>query len=190
MGSLIGLTVLILGAGPIGHAVAQVLKARGIRRILLSEPTELRRKQVAHLVEVVVDPTSQDLVAECRRMTHDSGVDVVFDCAGAMQAMNAAFQALRIRGTYVNVAVAWSSPPVIPLIPFMLKEITIKAALTYEDEDFAAVVADFCAGRYESLESMVTARIGLDDVVEEGFNQLIRPDNTHIKILVRPAVDE
>jgi hypothetical protein len=29
---------------------------------------------------------------------------------------------------------------------FMLKEITIKATVTYEDEDFAAVVHNFCTG--------------------------------------------
>jgi hypothetical protein len=32
----------------------------------------------------------------------------------------------------------------------MLKEITIKATVTYEDEDFAAVVHDFCIGEARS----------------------------------------
>ena len=33
---------------------------------------------------------------------------------------------------------------------------------------------------------MVTARIGLDDVVQKGFEQLIQNKDQHVKILVSP----
>jgi (R,R)-butanediol dehydrogenase/meso-butanediol dehydrogenase/diacetyl reductase len=104
------LNVLILGGGPIGHAVAQTLKVRGTRQVIVSEPALLRRQQIRHLTDAIIDPTTQDVASECRKLTHGSGVDMVFDCAGAIPAMNAAFSALKIRGTYINLAVAWSSP--------------------------------------------------------------------------------
>jgi (R,R)-butanediol dehydrogenase/meso-butanediol dehydrogenase/diacetyl reductase len=91
----------------------------------------------------------------------------------------------------------------------MLKEITIKATVTYEDQDFLAVVDYFCAGecssstlayaieflltvgtgKYQNLASMVTARIGLNEVVSGGFEQLIHSKDSHIKILVTPRSD-
>lgn len=68
----------------------------------------------------------------------------------------------------------------------MLKEITIKGTVTYDNEDFAAVVRDFCAAKYPNLASMVTARVGLEDVVDGAFEQLLRYKDDHIKILVTP----
>ncbi|KAK5062507.1 hypothetical protein LTR84_004580 [Exophiala bonariae] len=178
--------VLILGGGPIGQAVALTLKNWGALEVIASEPADLRREQIKHLVDAVIDPRAQNVVAECKNLTCGSGIDLVFDCAGVLPAMNAAFDALKNRGIYVNVAVAWQSPPIIPLTAFMLKEITIKGTLTYEDEDFAAVVHDFSIGRFGNLESMVTARIGLDEVVDGGFERLICDKDRHIKILVIP----
>lgn len=44
-------------------------------------------------------------------------------------------------------------------------------------------------GRFEHLESMVTARIGLDEAIEGGFEQLIHNKDRHVKILVTPRPD-
>jgi threonine dehydrogenase-like Zn-dependent dehydrogenase len=91
----------------------------------------------------------------------------------------------------------------IPLWACMSKEIVIRSALAYEEEDFAEVVrrfsegeavhkhksttSDLYSGRYKNLEAMVTARINLDDLVKEGFEQLINRANiNHVKILVTP----
>jgi threonine dehydrogenase-like Zn-dependent dehydrogenase len=102
--------VLILGGGPICQAVALTLKIEGALQVIVSEPAELRREQIKHIVDAVIDPRVQGVVAGCQRVTCESGIDLVFDCAGIVSAMNAAFEALKIRGIYVNVAVAWQSP--------------------------------------------------------------------------------
>lgn len=102
--------VLILGGGPIGQAVALTLKIEGAQEVIVSEPAELRREQIKHMADAVIDPRTQDVVAECQNLTCGRGVDLVFDCAGVASAMNAAFDALKIKGIYVNVAVAWQSP--------------------------------------------------------------------------------
>lgn len=46
---------------------------------------------------------------ECRKLTGGIGVDVVFDCAGTPAGLDAGMDALRTRGTYVNVA-GWEKP--------------------------------------------------------------------------------
>ena len=102
--------VLILGGGPIGQAVALTLKIKGALEVIVSEPAELRREQIKLMAGAVIDPRTQDVVAECQNLTSGSGIDLVFDCAGVLPAMNAAFDALKIRGIYVNVATAWQSP--------------------------------------------------------------------------------
>jgi hypothetical protein len=37
---------------------------------------------------------------------------------------------------------------------------------------------------------MVTARIGLDEIVDGGFEQLIKDKNRHVKIMVTPRPDQ
>lgn len=41
-------------------------------------------------------------------------------------------------------------------------------------------------GKIEGYEKLVTGRITMNDIVEEGFNELINNKDKHIKILVNP----
>lgn len=66
------------------------------------------------------------------------------------------------------------------------KEITIRFSLAYNNNDFAAVVADFIAGKYAGCGSMITARISMDDLVEKGFQELLNNMDQHCKIVATP----
>jgi len=57
----------------------------------------------------VFNPLITNVANECRARTGGVGVDVVFDCAGIPAGLNNGMDALRIRGTYVNVA-GWEQP--------------------------------------------------------------------------------
>ena len=69
---------------------------------------------------------------------------------------------------------------------FMLKEITMKACLSYTDEDFRETVDAFVAGKFKGVEDIITDRIQLEDVKVKGFDELVRNKDDHIKILVTP----
>lgn len=101
--------VLVVGAGPIGIALIIALIAYGAEKIVVSEPAAIRRKQVAEFVSVVLDPRSDDVVEKCRSLTDGQGADVVFDCAGVPKGLEVGFDALRLHGQYMNVAV-WEEP--------------------------------------------------------------------------------
>lgn len=94
----------------------------------------------------------------------------------------------------------------IPFFAFLVKEITIKSSLAYNDTDFKSVVQAFAAGksesrthlelyllwltelkgRFEGLETMVTSKIHIDDIMSKGFDELITNRDQHVKILVTP----
>ena len=74
----------------------------------------------------------------------------------------------------------------VPVLWFMLKEITMKSSLSYTDEDFRETVDAFVAGKFKGVESIVTDRIQLEDVKAKGFDELVRNKDDHIKILVTP----
>lgn len=183
-----GRFVLILGGGPVGIALVFVLKARGAKKIFVSEPTARRAEQNAQLVDAVFNPMKEDVGEECRKLTAGEGVDIVFDCAGIQQGLQDGMNALRHKGTYVNIA-AWEKPMTIPMRELMLREITMKASMAYNDTDFKETVDAFVQGKFRGVEKMVTSRIHLDDVATKGFEELITNKDNHIKILVTPKQD-
>ena len=62
------------------------------------------------------------------------------------------------------------------------KEITFSSG--YENE-FPAAIGLLADGRID-VESLISARIELADLVEKGFNPLIREADRYVKILVYP----
>lgn len=100
-----GLDVLIVGGGPVGVGMISVLRAHGVGRLLLSEPTAARWRHAKDVVDRVIDPKTENVGDVCRGLTGGKGVDVVFDCAGVQPGLEAGIDALRNGGTLVNVAI-------------------------------------------------------------------------------------
>lgn len=99
-------SVLVLGGGPIGLSVIQALVGKGCKNIIVSEVSRQRRKFAQEFgAHHVIDPTSQDVVAEVERLTDGQGADVGFDAAGVQVAVDTAFKAIKARGMLVNIAV-------------------------------------------------------------------------------------
>jgi threonine dehydrogenase-like Zn-dependent dehydrogenase len=99
-------STLIVGGGPIGIALVMCLKAFGAKQIIVSEPTEARRRQNAEFANHVLNPVDQNIGDECRKLTDGWGVDYAFDAAGVARGFHAAVDALKFRGTFINVS-AW-----------------------------------------------------------------------------------
>lgn len=140
-------SVLVVGGGPVGYAVLCNLKALGVAKAYLSEPTTARQKQCSVLADEVFNSIEQKVPEECRKRTKEqAGVDVVFDCAGIKPGMLDGMAALRPKGTYVNVA-GWETTFELPMHFTMLKELEIKMVMAYNDKDFGDTVRDFIAGK-------------------------------------------
>lgn len=145
----IGDSVLILGAGPIGLAVIQVLIAKGAEKIIVSEVTPRRRKFAKQFgAHFVLDPIQDDIVARARELSDGSGVNVAFDAAGVQAGLDQAIQSLRFRGTLVNIAI-WEKTAIITPNALVFRERQYIGVATYQDEDFYNVIDAIASG--ESL---------------------------------------
>ena len=100
--------ILVLGGGPIGLAVCIILRTRGAKTVFVSEPSEARRELAASFADVVMDPRHESVSGKIREATQDRGVDLVMDCAGVQAGMDEGLNALKIGGTYLNVA-GWTT---------------------------------------------------------------------------------
>lgn len=165
---------MILGGGPIGLSVIQALKARGCEKIIVSEVSSMRKQYASDFgAHHVLDPTKDDIVARCRELCDGKGAHMVFDAAGVQAALNQGIKAIRARGTVVNIAL-WEKPFELQPNDMIFRERKWVASATYQKGDFQEVLAAISSGRMKNVEQMITKRIGLDEVVEQGFRALVK----------------
>jgi len=191
---------LILGGGPIGLAVVQCLKAKGVKKIIMSEVSSSRQRFAREFgAHHVLDPKTYDTVKVSRELSGSGGPDVVFDCAGVPASIETACTAVKVKGTVVNVAI-WEKA--VPFNPNMLvfREAKYTAVLGYQRKDFEAVVDQLAKGKPDTFaryrlrtdietgnmkpSKMITSKIQMDDLVDGGIKALISDKESHVKILV------
>lgn len=78
----------------------------------------------------------------------------------------------------------FSQQLVIPVEKFMWKDITMKSTFRISDEAFRDTMSMMGEGKFDGYEKLVTSRIGLEHIVQQGFEELINHKDEHIKILV------
>lgn len=178
-----GDAVLILGGGPIGISVILALKARGAKKIIVSEISKKRRDFAKRFgAHYVIDPTKEDVVKRCRELCHQQGVHVVYDCAGVQAGLDQAIHAVRARGTVVNIAIWEKACSIVPN-DLTFKERKYMGVATYQIGDFQEVINAISAGDMKPHD-MITQKIKLTEVEEKGFKALIEDKDNQVKILV------
>ncbi len=183
---VLGASVLVLGAGPIGLAVLQAAHAAGAGMVAVTELSPARQAAAARLgADVVLDPTSMSPARVVREQT-GGGADVVFDTTASHAALAEGLSAARARGTVVSVA-GWQEPARVDMGLAMAKEIDLRFVMTYEPAvDFPVALSLLTSGAVDA-SAMVSDEIALADVVELGLEELRHHSDRHLKILVNPS---
>jgi (R,R)-butanediol dehydrogenase/meso-butanediol dehydrogenase/diacetyl reductase len=96
-----------------------------------------------------------------------------------------AISATRNGGTIVQVAVFTKPVSIQPASALTNVEKSLVGTLCYYPSDWPRVMELMASGKLPA-ERVVSAEIPVADIVELGFDELIRPDNRQAKVLVRP----
>lgn len=144
-----GDATLVVGAGPIGLAIVQVLKAQGAETIIVVEISEQRRRFARNFgASHVLDPREVDAVARIREITgQKQGVSVSFETSGVQAGLDTVMAGLRARGTAVIVSL-WEEKPIVNVFfDIVLGEKHVTGAAVYDDGDFDAVIEAIKSGK-------------------------------------------
>lgn len=180
-----GDTALVLGAGPIGLATIECLKAAGARLIVVLQRKSIRQKYAKRAgADVVLDPNEVNIPEEVKKLTGGVGVDAAFETTGAKIGFDTGLESLKYEGTMVITSI-WEKDINFNPNVLVFTEKKIVGTLAYRHE-FPATIALMKDGRIKT-EGYITKKIALDDIVEEGFGALTGPEKKkHVKILVTP----
>lgn len=181
-----GDTALILGAGPIGLFLLKVLRAIDPNSIIVvSEPAALRLEVASqHGATITANPLESDIPSIITKATNGKGIDHAFDAAGVQSGIDLSLKCVRPRGSVMLVAL-WEASPKIDLNLVLRREINVTGSICY-DRVHGEVLEALKDGRISGIDGLITSRIALDNVVEQGIKALIQEKDKQVKILVHP----
>jgi threonine 3-dehydrogenase len=98
-GDVAGLSVAIVGAGPIGCCAVAVARAAGARQVFITDIRPYRLALATRMgADRVLDSTREDAVAAIKAETGGHGADVVLEMSGHPDGVRQAFKMLRAGG--------------------------------------------------------------------------------------------
>jgi (R,R)-butanediol dehydrogenase/meso-butanediol dehydrogenase/diacetyl reductase len=176
-----GDTVAVVGAGTIGLVTIQAARAAGASKVFAIELSKDRKAKAEGLGAIVLDPTETDVAAEIQDQTEGQGVDVAIECIGKAATVNTGIQCAKRGGKIVVVGI-FEKPGEINYNDLVFQEKELIGSLAYYGE-FDSAIALLADGRIKA-EPLITGKIKLDDIVENGFEELLENRESNIKILV------
>jgi (R,R)-butanediol dehydrogenase/meso-butanediol dehydrogenase/diacetyl reductase len=184
----VGETVAVVGCGAVGLLAVQAARAGGAGLVFAVERSPAR-KELARQVgaAAVFDPRDQDVGDELRTLTGGVGPDVVIESAGAPGSWVYAATLVRRGGRVVVIGLSSTPSPVNVTETLVAPEIELIGSLAHVyDEDFRAAVRLLGDGRVDA-ERIISHRVPLERVVEDGLHRLETAKDETLKIVVKPG---
>jgi L-idonate 5-dehydrogenase len=154
-GGVAGQRVLISGGGPIGLLTARAARALGAALVMVSEPSEVRRRLAKELVaDEVADPADAEFVDKAIALS-EGGFDAVFEASGAAAAVRGSLDVVRRGGTVVQIGTVGKNDVSLPVNDLMVREISFLGSFRYADE-FPDAIRLVAGGRI-GFEGIVTS---------------------------------
>jgi L-iditol 2-dehydrogenase len=162
-----GDVVVVMGAGPIGILHMKLAQFRGATRVIVSEPSEGRRRQALALgADRAVNPLAEDLPAVVQAESEGRGADVVIVAAPSKAAQESALVIAAIGG---RINFFGGLPKQDPFIRFdsntvHYKELVVTGTTACSTYDCLRATEIVRSGRMD-LAPLVTARFPLAEAV-------------------------
>lgn len=180
----VGDSVAIVGAGPIGLSTLLAARACGARQIFVVELANERKKIARQIgATAVLDPREDEVLELVYDATDGLGADVAVECVGGPETTQLSLDLVHKGGRVVLAGIAEEFGS-IDFNAMVLTEKEIKGCCAYCDE--FEMVIDLLADKRINPEPLISRKIKIDQIVEEGFLKLITKKDENIKILVAP----
>jgi (R,R)-butanediol dehydrogenase/meso-butanediol dehydrogenase/diacetyl reductase len=184
IGKVAGKRVVIIGPGIIGLACFFAALFAGAQSVLVAGLGGERRELIQRFGGVYADTSGAPLETWVKEWSGGAMADIVYECVGAQATLDGALSILAPCGTLMVMGV-FEKPPVINMNILQEGEraLLTSQAHTTEIGDALRLIAE----NKIPAEELITKEIRLEDIVEEGFEELLRHPAKHIKIAVNIA---
>lgn len=176
-----GARVLVLGAGPIGLAVAFWARRRGATRVAVADLTALQ-EELAHQIGATAFVKSEADGVQQVRAALGGPPDIVFECVGKPGILGLALEHVRTRGSIVLLGLCTTPDSFVPF-QAVSKEVKFIASAFFNMQEYQAAL-DVLDGGQASVRALVTDTVPLSSM--PATFEALRQRTSQCKVLVRP----
>jgi threonine dehydrogenase-like Zn-dependent dehydrogenase len=177
------MSVLILGAGPIGLLSLLLAKSKGTNETYVSEIKEQRLNLAKSLGATgVINPKKESLSLRLETLTDGDGPDLVIETTGAPDPTSEAFTVVKRGGTILVLGIC-EEPVEADFMRGVLNE--LKVVFSYLGYEEFPEAIELISNSSIDVKPLISKIIPLDKIVEDGFEDLTSEDSSNIKILVK-----
>ncbi|MCL1817810.1 MAG: alcohol dehydrogenase catalytic domain-containing protein [Spirochaetaceae bacterium] len=180
---MVGDTVAVVGAGPIGLFVAHLAKTMGAAKVFITDVSEYRLELAKKIgADVAINVKNDDPVALIKDSTSGLGAGVVIETSGNVKAVKQGFEILRKNGSLCMVGL-----PSEPLVLDAGPDIVWKAAVVYGihgRDTFTSweIAKNLLSSGRVSLEPFITHRFPFKDF-KGGFDLAVAGNSGKVLLL-------
>ena len=154
--TIIGLNILVIGAGPIGNLVAQSAKGMGASSVMIADINNLRLGIAEECgIDFTVNPTEENVEKVIAKyFGRERKADLIIECAGVAEALELAILNARKGSTIIVVAV-YGEKPVIDMAMINENELSIVGTARYTIDDFRTAI-ELVQNKKITLQPLIT----------------------------------
>lgn len=176
----VGDSAAVIGTGPIGLFVIQVLRVCGAKKIFALEPVESKQIKALELgADKVFKPKLWNKIV---RLTDKIGPDHVFDCVGESSTISTSLSLIKKGGLITLIGMHARSFEIKNALLMTTNNITIKGVYGYNQDVFQTALS-LLEQKKINYEQLITDRIKIE-AVPQIFEKLANPPHDELKIIV------
>ncbi len=164
-GDIKGADVVVLGCGPIGILVAQVCKAQGAKKVMITDVSDMRLELALNCgIDVAVNTKKEDFNESLIKHFGPDKADVIYDCAGNNITIGDAIKHSRKGSTIILVAV-FDGMATVDLAVLNDKELDLNTSMMYRREDYLEAIRLTSEGKIQ-LKPLMTKHFKFKEFLE------------------------
>ncbi|RKX52288.1 MAG: alcohol dehydrogenase [Thermotoga sp.] len=179
-----GDNVVILGGGPIGLAAVAILKRAGASKVILSEPSDVRRKMGEELgADYTINPLKENFVEAVLDYTNGMGAKLFLEATGLPTVVwpdieQVIWKGRELNATVVIVARADAKIPVTGEV-FQVRRAMIVGSQGHSGHGtFPRVISSMAAGM--DMTKIVSKRVGIEEIPK--YIKQLQTDKNLVKV--------
>ena len=174
--------VVVSGAGAIGNLVAQFCKARGAKKVLITDVSDLRLAKARECgIEYTANVLNKSLKDAAKEVFGDEGYQVGFEVAGVESSVRSLMESIE-KGSDIVIVAVFAKDPALSMFYLGEHELRLIGTMMYRHEDYLTAV-DYVSRGIVNLEPLISNRFAFEQY-DEAYKYIDENKATTMKVII------